>query len=196
MADDDQIPRELMSQADYARHRGVARQTVHEYVTTDKIRLYVDPVDGKQKVDAIEADVLLGANVARVNTPAAPADEAEGEDPEKNSDATAASSLTKARTASEIYRARTLQLQYDQLVGKLREAEDVRQATQQCAEVLVREIEQLATRADDLASAFTSGGIQGLRGALKSVSAQIREKIAIEMRALADPAAAQDDQAA
>ncbi len=52
----------LMTQADYARHRGVSRQAISKLVKSGKIA-----IDDAGKIDAVAADLELGEAVERVN---------------------------------------------------------------------------------------------------------------------------------
>src|SRR4051812_19095367 len=60
---------DLITQADYARHRGVSRQAVSKAVAAKKIPVRVR--QGRKLIDAAEADFALGFSHARLNTPAA-----------------------------------------------------------------------------------------------------------------------------
>lgn len=68
--------------------------------------------------------------------------------------------------------------------GRLLPLEDVTEAMARCAEVMVREIDQLPARADDLATAVSRGGVDGVRQALKSVAREMRDQLARHMRLL------------
>lgn len=56
---------QLMTQAEYARHRGVSRQAVNRAVGKGKI-IPVHDEKGVKKIDVSEADRALGLNVVRV----------------------------------------------------------------------------------------------------------------------------------
>jgi len=105
-------PRVEMTQAEYARHRGVSRQAIGKFAAAGKVVI----VGGK--VDVVASDRLLGETRERVNlrddepdTPAAAAAPAES------------GRLTAAKTATEVYRARLAQLQYEEKTRKLISAE-------------------------------------------------------------------------
>jgi hypothetical protein len=163
----------LMSQADYARHRGVSRQAVHKLVKAGKI-----PLHGS-RLDPAEADFALGETRERIDAPRLMRSAPASFMPESSS-----AGLTKARTASEVYRAKVAELEYNQRVGRLVAIDDVTRSMERCAEAMVRDLEQLPSRADDLAAAFTRGGSPALRQALKDLGREMRRTLADSMRLL------------
>jgi hypothetical protein len=142
-----------MTQAEYARHRGVTRQTIHELVGKGKIPYRVDDDDTKL-INPADADFALGEARERVDD----------DDEDENTDGFAARpapepTLTRARTATEIYRARIAELQYQRLRGELAPVADVKDAADRCALALVAELEQLPARADEIAAAWAANGL-------------------------------------
>lgn len=70
---------------------------------------------------------------------------------------------------------------------------EVTDAMARCAEVMVREIDRLPDRADDLVTAMSRGGVAEVRNSLKSVARDMREQLARSMRLIeAEGAAAED----
>ena len=65
--------------------------------------------------------------------------------------------------------------------------EDVRVAMEQCAEAIVRDIDQLPAFADDLAAALAKGGTLALREALKVKGREFRQRLSRTMADLAAP---------
>src|ERR1700730_14598366 len=115
---DDDAPALLVSQAEYARHRGVGRSAIADLVKRGKIALIEK--DGRKWVDAAAADRALGETRERISLRAEPAA------PTMAPDVAAAmpsagdgAKLTKAKTATEVYRARLAQLEYEEKTGKL-----------------------------------------------------------------------------
>lgn len=188
----------LMSQVEYAAHRGVSKQAVGKMIKAGKIPTTIRA--GRKMIDAAAADFAMGENRSRVNSDDEDPRDAVGagyapgfgaSDGGRGSGASSASSgLTKARTASEVYRAKIAELEYLERVGRLVPIDDARQAMERCAEMLVRAIDQLPTRADDLATAFSRNGVAGLRDALKGASRDLRATMSDHMRL----AAAEDDE--
>lgn len=180
-----------MNYAEYAKHRGVSRQAISKAIASERIPktcIRTRP-SGAKVIDVAAADLALGQTQSRINEPApsnanfadsaAAAGEGEGAAAAPASDAPG---LTKARTETEQYRARLAQLEYEQRIGRLVSIEDVTLSMERCAEVLVRDIDQLPAEADDLAAAFARDGAAGLRVALKETARRIRGRIAENMR--------------
>ena len=124
----------LVSQAEYARRRGVSRQYVGQMVAKGVIRL------SGRKVDTDQADTALAA----FREPARPARRAEprimaapsarpvaGDDPEPSApprDGDLPTLLLKTRIKSEIERAKLLEIKARVEAGKYVDADDVRVA--------------------------------------------------------------------
>lgn len=159
-----------MTQAEYARHRGVTRQAVHKLVAAGK--LPVIERGGKLMINAADADFALGAPPRAAAPAAAPAVESN-------------IGLTKARTATEVYRARMAKLEYERLLGRLRPTEEVTAAAQVCGARLVRALDQVVRRADEIAAAAKSEGSFGVRQALKRIVRDLRAQVAGEFASLA-----------
>lgn len=181
-----------MTQTEYAAHRGVSRQAISKLVKAGKIPASAF-VDGK--IDPAAADFALGETRERIL--AADAEEGEdfsGADPTFGSAAgtrSAASGdssvarLTQAKTATEIYRARTAELEYDQRIGKLLSTEDVTRSMEKCAAVIVRELEGLPNFADEILAAGAKDGMPGARLALKNIARNVRLALEQNMRVVA-----------
>ncbi len=178
-----------MSQVEYAKHRGVSKQAIGKMIAAGKIPTQLR--SGRKMIDPAEADFALGENRSRVDNDR---DESTGFAPgfAPTPRESSSSGLTKARTASEVYRAKLAELEYNKAVGNLIPVDDARRAMERCAEMMVRAIDQLPTRADDLATAFQRKGVAGLREALKGASRDLRETLSDHMRL----AAAEDDEGA
>jgi hypothetical protein len=91
--------------------------------------------------------------------------------------------LTQARTATETYRARLAELEYEQRVGKLLVADDVAASMRLCAESIARDIELIDLAASELVAAFRQGGEDGVRVALRKMTRRILSTIAENLRA-------------
>lgn len=163
---------ELMTQAQYARHRGVSRQAIGKLKKAGKI-----PVRKDGRIDPAEADHALGETQERINVPDEPA---AGGYVERES-----SALTKAKTATEAYRAKVAQLDFEQRIGRLVAIEDVTRSMARCAELIVRELDQLPSRSDDLCAAFTAGGSKAVRVLLREIGRTIRSAVSQNMRIVA-----------
>lgn len=65
--------------------------------------------------------------------------------------------------------------------GELLAIEDVRKAMEYCAELMVRDIDQLANFAEEVAAAVSKSGVPGAREILKAKSRALRERLAASM---------------
>ena len=100
-------------------------------------------------------------------------------------------SLAKEQTRRVAIQADLAQLELDKARGALVAVADVRDAMARAAGELVRGLDMLTARADDLAAAVASGGVPGLRLALKEMVRGLRERLAGDMTLLADETAAE-----
>jgi len=173
-----------MSQAEYARHRGVSRQAVNQLVKDEKIQLVPSEDNpGRKIIDVAAADRALGEARERINSrDDAPAPRSDYAAPGETA------GLTKARTATEVYRARLAQLDYEEKVGRLLSRDDVVRSMRVCAETIARDLEAIANAAPDLVAAFRHGDEAGLRTALKQMVRRIQTTVADNLSALAVPA--------
>lgn len=185
---------QLLTQAEYARHRGVSRPAITKLINSGKIPETAFSIgqDGKRRIDVAAADFALGESRERILSTDDHGDDADGggADPTFGSNAgnrgaagaSDVARLTQARTATEIYRARTAELEYDQKVGRLLSVDDVTRAMEKCAAVIVREIEQLPNFADEIAAAHARDGVPSVRITLKNIARTIRGALEQSMR--------------
>jgi len=160
----------LVTQAQYARHRGVTRQAVSKMVQAGRI-----PTHGRQRlIDPAEADVALEDTNARLR----PADNLRL----LEMPSVGVGSLTKMRTALTGFEARRAELRLRKEMGQLLEVEDVTRSMQACGAVIVRAIDDLPNHADRLATAFTRAGVDAVRRELKDIARSVRETLAENMR--------------
>jgi hypothetical protein len=160
-----------MSQAEYARHRGVRRQRVHKWINGGKI-----PVLPNGRIDVVAADRALGETRERIVV-------REDLEPDVPRAGPGFHGLTKAKTATEVYRARLAQLEYEERIGRLVPIEDVHRATIETAEVLLRVLEMPLMRADALMAA-ASKGLAEFRAALRELVNEQRARAAAEWQEL------------
>ena len=174
-----------MTQAAYARHRGVSKTAVGKMVKAGRIPF--QEVGGKILIDAAEADFALGNSMQRVNEPRPPSPGVgrslplPGDEAETNS-----GRLTKARADDAEYSAKMRRLEYERQIGEVLPIAEVERAMQVCAEALVRDIDQLPAHADDLAAALARDGVNGLRRELKGLARRMRDTLARSMTAKID----------
>lgn len=136
-----------MTQAEFARRKGVTQSAISQAVKADRIRLNDD---GLIEVEAADEFYSQG----RVN-----------------------GQLAKAKTVRETYLAKKAKLDYEKSVGLLLDAEDVKRAMETLGEMLVRDIDQLQGYSDELVSIGAKDGTKGMRVRLKEISREIRRTI-------------------
>lgn len=174
---------QAMTQSEYAAHRGVSRQAINKLVKGKRI-----PVSADGKIDAAAADFALGENRARLDEPRPPAPPLA---PTADS-----GGLTRARTATEVYKARMAQLAYEKQVGNALSRDGVVEATVAFGEVLTRTIGGLSRRIDEIAAAAARDA-GSLRACLKGIEFDMRKQMADAIAKLGEQAvAARDDEAA
>jgi len=171
-----------LSISDLAAIKQVSRQSMHERVSRlEAQNLLTLRQQGRSKLVSLAqfdhvtretTDVVRQSNGSAKSVP--DADES----------STKALSYSQARTAE--YNAELKKMELEERQGKLIRVEAVTEAMTRCAEALVREIEQIATKADDLATAVAKDGTQGARGVLKGLARDLRENLARNMRILTD----------
>lgn len=164
-----------LTQAQYSRHRGVKRQTIWKMVQSGRLALGSD-----NKLDVVEADRLLGETRMRVDEPPEGSGGSGGGPPASGESL----ALTKARTATEIYKARNEQLTNLERLNKLRTAADVEQSAAMCAGRLKQGLDLLPAMVDDLAAAYVRGGVDALRAALKAKRDDLLRTLSAAMVAL------------
>lgn len=190
-----------MSQADYARHRGVSRQAVGKLLSSGKIPASALSIGagGARLINPAAADFALGQNRERIasseadasadanffgglaaSSPPAAAGAADAPAPGDG-----AGTLTAHRTTSEFYNSEIKRLEYEQRLGQLLTTADVTRSMEKCASVIVRELEQLPNLADDVAAALSRDGVPAVRQLLKNFAREIRGRLEQNMRVAA-----------
>lgn len=173
------------SQADYARHRGVTPKAIEKAITARRIPAEAVRYDGRSKlIDVAAADLAWPLSTVRVNTPPEFSDSSSTVPGEIADAPREAPALVKARTESAQIDARSKDLALRKALGEVRDVADVNRSMEIAAIALARDLDQLAARADDLATAFTRNGIDGLRALLKQIGREIRATMANNMRLL------------
>jgi hypothetical protein len=147
----------LVSQAEYARHRGVTRQAIGKLVAAEKIPIHLG-ARGEIQIDVAEADLALGENVERIDEPR----EVEAPTPDTRT-------LTRHRAATEEYRAKMARLVYEQRLDKALPVDQVEEAGTGFGGECMRMLRTLPTFAEELTAAAQSGGVAGVRMALRGI---------------------------
>lgn len=173
-------PALMMSIADIARRDGVTKPAVSKSVKrlVEKHGLTVTR-DGQGRVAAVnvaEYDDLRGQYDD-------PAHEQRGAAPEKPT------TYEDARTRQALYDGERSRIRLAQEIGDLVWRRDVELAMASAGEQIGRTIDQLAGVVDELAAAYTQGGLQALRVKLKELTHKVRSDIADILEASAADAA-------
>lgn len=159
-----EAPTQLVTQAQYAEHRGVSRQAVNKLVLGEKIPVHVQP-NGDKLIDPAEADHVLGEIRERIDEPRG----------EGNAETV---KLTKARTYGAVYDAKMAQLKYEQALDRILPRDGVAASMTALGEAVVRNLSVIATRAEDVALAAGKDGVAGVRQALKAIVREVRNEMA------------------
>ena len=175
-----------VSVSDLAARKGVTKQTIAEKVARLEAQglLSTRPGKGRAKlVNLAEFDRAIGETgdairemAAASARPSAPVTQPapEGADP----------ILAKEQARRVAYQADLAKLDLDERLGKLLPVEHVTAAMLRCAEALTRALEQMPTRADDLAAAVAKERVTGARAFLRAMGRDMRALLAREMRLL------------
>lgn len=179
---------EWVTQSEYARHRKVVKSYIAKLIKNRRIPPAAVKGEGKERrIDLAAADLALGETIERVVAREQESDD-DADDGQGHSGGGAGdgagAGLTKAKTASAFYQANLARLQFEEKTGKLVSRADLELSMQRAAEALGRDIDQIAARADDIATAFTRGGVDGVRSFLKALTREIRATISRNMRLL------------
>jgi DNA-binding Lrp family transcriptional regulator len=180
----------MMSVSDIARAKGVSKEAVSKRVKRfEADGLLQTETRGQQKlVPLAEYDRLVGetTDFGRVRRPAEPpaARRSTAEDPVR--------AVEDARRAR--YQADREEIELKKLLGAIVLTDDVERAMTRCAEVMVRAIDTLPRRAEDLAAAVAKDGVPGARAVLKQLAFDLRAKLAEELRLAAASDAATEDE--
>jgi len=107
-----------------------------------------------------------------------------GEQTKKAADVGTDPVYTREQARAKAYEADLKLIERDKQLGRLIEVESLRSATAACGEGLVRVIEQIVTRAEEVAAAVSKDGVLGARGALKAIARDLRARTAEEFTKL------------
>jgi hypothetical protein len=184
-----------MTQAEYARHRGVSRQYINELVRTGRLKLRngrIDPVLGDKVIAENSVRLPVGGLASAKTVDQIDSAEAGDRTIEENStrarnaaeidNGSPLGGLTRAKTATEVLRSKLAELRLAEREGELLRSDDVLKSVGECGEAIMRELKQLPLRAEELGGAFMQGKAAGLRAALTKVVFEIQSRIYETMR--------------
>ena len=161
-----------------AKLRGVSKQAISKRAERLHAQGLLSRRDGPRStvlINVAEFDRAVGdtTDLARATTHAdAPAPKKEG----------AALVYSDEQARRVAYLADIAKLDLDERLGKLAPIDAIEAAMVRCAEAMVRIIDQLPARADDLAIAVAAEGAPGARAALKGFARDLRETLARELK--------------
>ncbi|BBE74351.1 hypothetical protein OHA_1_03982 [Pleomorphomonas sp. SM30] len=187
----------MLSVSELARLKGVSKEAVSKRVRRfEGDGVLATQMVGQQKmVPVAEYDRLVGetTDFAQVRTrpdrgaDTGPSRKSTAEDPVR--------AVEDARRAR--YAADREEIELGKALGQILLTADVERAMMRCAEALVRAIDNLPRRAEDIAGAVAKDGVPGARALLKEAAYDLRKVLAAEMKLLAaeDAATANGDDA-
>ena len=183
----------LLTITELAKRKGVSKQAVSKRVarlqTEGKLTIHAGE-RGSRLVSLAEFDKAIGetTDLGR-ETAAATVRGSRAVDP------VAGHVYTDEQARHMAYKADLARLDLDERLGKLVAVDKFADAGARIAEALVRVLDGLASRADDVASAVAKDGVTGARAVLKGMGRDLREALNRELVTLADLAGAQPVQA-
>jgi len=188
-----------LSVSDLAAQRGMAKQTLSERAARFEAKglLRTRPGKGRAKlINVAEFDRACGAStdVVRALNGGASLDAPKPPAETEKADPSASEVLTRENARRAAYTADLAKLELDERLGKLVALDDIVSATVRLGDKIVRQIDQLPTRAEEFAVAVAKDGSAGARAMLKKFAFDLREGIARELAALATPGASAETQ--
>ena len=193
-APNDEPPGLWLSVSELARARGLAKSSVSARVASlvDKGLIKTRAGVKQSKLINVAAfDRAIGEVGDLAHAQAPDLDDAPEMATARPATETASATYTREQAREKSYAADLKKLDLDERLGKLVTVESVQDGAVRLAETLVRQLDQMAGRADDIAAAVAKDGVLGARGALKTVAREIRESMARELERLADTAQAE-----
>lgn len=173
-----------LTQSEIASHKGVSRQAISKRAK----RLIADgliDVDSAGRISLAQWDKAVGQTTDPSRFLALEMAHSDAREAKESTDSSQESldpSYNRAKARAAHYDAERKEIELRQLKGRLVDIDDLTNAMQDCAGKLVRVIDRLPSRADDLAAAYAREGVQGLRHVLKLVAEEWRELLADEMK--------------
>lgn len=165
--------------SELARQRGVDKAAISRRITRLGLELRPGPRNSKL-VNVAAFDHAVGTStdaVRAANSAKAAAREQASSDGEDKV-------LSREQARRAAYDADLKKLDLDERLGKLLPVDSIEDAMTRCAEAMVRAIDQISSRSDDLAAAVAREGSAGARRELKSIARDLRETLARELRLL------------
>lgn len=177
--DDKNLNEAWVSISELARMRGVTKAAISKRVA----RLGIETRNGPRNIKLVNLatfDYIVGSEtdgVRELNGSAALGN-VRGKRGESQI-------LTREQARRASYDADLKRLELEERLEKLIPVVDVTHAMSRCAEVMVRTIDQITSRSEEIASAIASDGVAGARKELKAIAREMRETLARELQHLA-----------
>jgi len=147
---------------------------------------------GSKLVNVAEFDKVTGETtdgVRQLNGTGQAPSQDHPDDPEKKDHV-----LVREQARRAAYDADLKQLDLAERLGKVLPIEDVEAAMVKCAEIFVQAVNQLPSRADDLAAAVAKEGSAGARRLMKEIAYDLRMKVSQSMKIVANANGGEGDE--
>ena len=139
-----------VTQAAYARLRGVSPAAINKAIKSGRIRLNAAGLIDAEAADATYTPEKINAGAA----------------------------LTRAKVATEELRAKRAALDYEERVGSLLDRQEVIESMETIGELIVHDMETLQNSAAAITAAAHKGGERAVKKALKDAVYRVRKTIA------------------
>lgn len=172
-----------VSGSELAKLKGVTKQTVSEKIArlVEAGKLELRPGKGKAKLINVAAYDRAVGETTDLSRQQGAQTKAAGADPSTPRDLT----FTRHQADKAGYEAELKRLDLEERLGHLRAVADIEAAAIVCGESVVRLVDQLVLRADEIAAAVAKDGVTGARATLKTIQFDLRTKIAEAFTVLA-----------
>lgn len=181
--------------SDLARQKGISKQAASKRIDRLESQGLLKTKPGERgaklvnlaQFNKVTADTTDGIREINGKSAAGPS-----EAPEEQGETRRA--LIDQQTRRAAYDADLKQLELEEKLGRLLPVEDVEQSMVRVAESMVRVIDQMPLRADELANAVAKEGSVGARGVLKAIARDLRDQLAKNLKILGKEDAGRDDE--
>ena len=177
--------RVLVTVSELARQKGVSKLAISKRIAALEARNAIKTFAGERNarlVSLAEYDRAVGetSELAHAQTPRKPLrSDSAPVDPDEIV-------YAREQAREKAYAADLKKIDLDKALGLLVPVEQIAEAAGRMAERLVRQLDQLVSRADDVAAAVAKDGVAGARAVLKTLARETREAMARDLEHLAD----------
>ena len=142
-----------LTQADFAKLRGVSQPMVSKWIKTGKIKSGVQKINGRYRIDGKKANKELEKNLDPIRSK--PKTSTKAMVAKAKSAGTVGLSFNEARTLNEQYKAATNKLNYEALIKKYILAATVKKEAFECARKTRDQLMAIPDRMDSVLAAET-----------------------------------------